>query len=63
MYAAAVEGLDATERARFDEALAPLATPRPMPAPRRLAAVRAIDPERVSEERLAAIAALGGEIA
>lgn len=59
MYAAAVEDLDAEGRRRFDEALAPA---RPMPAPRRLAAVRELDPARVSEERLAAIAALGGDV-
>lgn len=63
VYAASVAGLTPDERATFDDALAPrrrvIAPPIPVGRP----VLRAVpDPERISEERLAAIAALGGEV-
>ena len=58
MYAASVEGLSAEERDEFDRAM------RPQPPRRRraLSAVPALPPERISDDRLAAIRSLGGDV-
>lgn len=62
MYAASIEGLSADERARFDDGLHLRARPAVSGPRRALSAVPAIDPERISPERIAAIRALGGDV-
>ncbi len=69
MYAASIEGLDRDELAAFDEALntpprrrPTLALP-PGPGPDRPALHSVPSPERFSADRLAAIRALGGDVA
>lgn len=60
MYAAAVEGLNAEEKADFDAGLSPVVASAPV--------VRALPTGQVDEvararaDRMAAIAALGGEV-